>query len=46
MIGYAYIQPVLLFEKYFKRLKEGEEPTAVHMLAYVYRPAVVIRQHD
>jgi hypothetical protein len=46
MIGYAYIQPVLLFENILKRLKEGEEPTAVHMLAYVYRPAVVIRQHD
>ena len=35
MIGYAYIQPVLLFKKIFKRLKEGEKPTAVHMLAYV-----------
>ena len=46
MIEYAYIQSVLLFEQNLKRLKEGEEPTAVHVLAYVYRPAVVIRQHD
>lgn len=46
LIGYAFIEPVLLFENILKRLKEGEEPTAVHMLAYVYRPAVIIRQHD
>jgi len=40
------IEPVLLFKTIFKRLKEGEEPTAMRMLAYMYRPAVMIRQHD
>jgi hypothetical protein len=45
MIGYAYIQPVLLFENILKRLKEGEEPTAGRMLAYTTRPAVK-RRHD
>jgi hypothetical protein len=32
----------LLYKKtIFIRLKEGEIPTAVSMLAYIYRPAVV-----
>ena len=43
MIGYAYIQLILLFKTILKRLKEGEKPAAIPMLAYLYRPAVVIK---
>ena len=36
-------EPVYCTRKLFKRLKEGEKPAAILMLAYLYRPAVVIK---
>ena len=43
MFGYAYIHPDLLYKKILKRLTEGEKPAAILVLAYIYRPAVVIK---
>jgi hypothetical protein len=37
-------EPVYCTRKSYSRLKEGEEPTAVNMLAYICRPAVVLRR--
>jgi hypothetical protein len=40
---YAF-NPFVLQEKLIlSRLKEGEKPAAVFVLAYIYRPAVVIK---
>ena len=36
-------EPVYCTRKYYSRLKEGEKPAAIPMLAYLYRPAVVIK---
>ena len=36
-------EPVYCTRKNYLRLKEGEKPAAIFVLAYLYRPAVVIK---
>jgi hypothetical protein len=44
MMGYALVQTRLIYsENISTRLKEGEKPAAIPVLAYLYMPAVVIK---
>jgi hypothetical protein len=36
-------EPIYCTKKCYSRLKEGEKPAAVLVLAYMHRPAVVIK---